>query len=70
MVTYLLSLSNIDVSDCILYAIRDNQPRLVLLILEKLHNVAPGLEFAGAMHSSEFPEYITPVILAAQVCKN
>ncbi|RZC42137.1 short transient receptor potential channel 4, partial [Asbolus verrucosus] len=66
MVEFLLSQPNIDIGDCILHAIRDNQPKILEMLLEKQREVAPSLEFVGVTHSSDFPDYITPLILAAQ----
>ncbi|KAJ2946490.1 hypothetical protein O0L34_g12538 [Tuta absoluta] len=67
MVKYLLSLPNIDVGDNALRAVRDNNVHLVEILLDALKRVSPGLEFAGASHSTEYPSYVTPLILAAQL---
>ncbi|KAK9888542.1 hypothetical protein WA026_000789 [Henosepilachna vigintioctopunctata] len=66
MVEFLINQNGIDIGDAVLHAVRDNQPKIVELLLEKLHNTAPSLEFVGVTHSSDFPDYMTPLILAAQ----
>ncbi|XP_044267214.1 short transient receptor potential channel 4-like isoform X2 [Tribolium madens] len=66
MVEFLLSQQDIDIGDCVLHAIRDNQPKILELLLEKQRNTAPSLEYVGVTHSSDFPDYVTPLILAAQ----
>lgn len=66
MVEFLLQQRDIDVSDCALHAIRDNQIKIVVVLLDKLQEIAPGLEFVGATHSSDFPDHVTPLILASQ----
>ncbi|GBP12137.1 Short transient receptor potential channel 6 [Eumeta japonica] len=42
---------------------------LPVKLLDAQKRKSPGLEFAGATHSTEFPEHVTPLILAAQ-CRN
>ncbi|KAK9729940.1 Ankyrin repeats (3 copies) [Popillia japonica] len=66
MVDFLLQQRDIDVGDCALHAIRDNQIKILQLLLDKLQEIAPGLEFVGVTHSSDFPDHVTPLILAAQ----
>lgn len=66
MVELLLKQKDIDVGDCHLHAIRDNQIKILQMLLDKLQETAPGLEFVGVSHSSDFPEYVTPLILASQ----
>ncbi|XP_045470630.1 short transient receptor potential channel 4-like isoform X1 [Harmonia axyridis] len=66
MVEFLISQNGIDIGDAVLHAVRDNQLKIVELLLEKLHSTAPSLEFVGVTHSSDFPDYMTPLILAAQ----
>lgn len=65
MVEFLLDL-NIEIGDTILHAIRDNQPKILEMLLEKQKLAAPSLEFVGVTHSSDFPDYVTPLILATQ----
>nr|XP_022919022.1 short transient receptor potential channel 4-like [Onthophagus taurus] len=66
MVEFLLQQPNIDIGDCVLIAIRDNDIKILQLLLNKLQEIAPGLEFVGVTNSSDFPDYVTPMILAAQ----
>ncbi|XP_065162715.1 short transient receptor potential channel 4-like [Atheta coriaria] len=66
MVEFLLEQQNMDISDCVLHAIRDNQIKILQMLLDKLQETAPGLEFVGVTHSSDFPDHVTPLILAAQ----
>lgn len=66
MVEFLLTQPDINIGDCVLHAIRDNQPRIMEMLLDKQQLTAPSLEFVGVTHSSDFPDYVTPLILAAQ----
>lgn len=66
MVDLLLKQKNIDVGDNALRAVRNNDPEILVMLLEKLQEISPGLEFVGCTHSSEFPDHITPIILACQ----
>ncbi|RLU21339.1 hypothetical protein DMN91_005712 [Ooceraea biroi] len=66
MVEYLLSHPDIDPGDAHLHAIRDNQTRIAILILNKLNELTPGLEYAGVTHSPDFPDDTTPLAVAAQ----
>ncbi|KAI5642529.1 ion transport protein domain-containing protein [Phthorimaea operculella] len=47
--------------------VSDSNVHLAEILLDALKKVSPGLEFAGASHSTEFPSYVTPLILAAQL---
>ncbi|XP_029161945.1 short transient receptor potential channel 5-like [Nylanderia fulva] len=66
MVEYLLSHPDIDPTDTHLHAIRDNQIRITVLILNKLNELTPGLEYAGVTHSPDFPDDTIPLAVAAQ----
>lgn len=66
MVELLLSQPNIDIGDAVLHAVRENRPKILEMLLEKLNAMSPGLEFVGVTHSSDFPDHITPLILASQ----
>lgn len=66
MVKFLLDQSDIEMGDNVLHAVRDNQIKVLQMLLEKMQEVSPGLEFVGVTHSSEYPDHITPLILAAQ----
>lgn len=66
MVEYLLSHPDIDPGDTHLHAIRDNEIKIVTIILNKLNQLAPGLEYAGITQSADFPDDTTPLLVAAQ----
>lgn len=66
MVEFLLTQPGIDIGDCVLHAVKDNQPIILIQLLDKLNETAPSLEYVGVTHSSDFPDYVTPLILAAQ----
>ncbi|XP_066257791.1 short transient receptor potential channel 4-like [Euwallacea similis] len=66
MVEYLLAQPRIDIGDCVLHAVKDNQRRILEVLLQKISETAPSLEFVGVIHSTDFPDYVTPLILAAQ----
>nr|CAI5835916.1 unnamed protein product [Callosobruchus analis] len=66
MVEFLLAQPGIDIGDCVLHAVKDNQPIILKLLLDKLNSTTPSLEFIGVTHSNDFADYITPLILAAQ----
>ncbi|XP_018319395.1 short transient receptor potential channel 5-like [Agrilus planipennis] len=66
MVEFLLKEKDIEIGDSVLIAIRDNYIDIVKMLLDKLKKTSPGLEFAGATHSSDFADHITPLVLAAQ----
>lgn len=66
MVKFLLTQKDIDIGDNVLHAVRENEIKILQLLLEKMQEISPGLEFVGVTHSSEFSDHITPLILAAQ----
>ncbi|XP_076759027.1 short transient receptor potential channel 5 [Xylocopa sonorina] len=66
MVEYLLSQPDIDPGDTHLHAIRDNEMRIAMIILNKLNELSPGLEYAGVTQSTDFPDDTTPLAVAAQ----
>ncbi|XP_046608855.1 short transient receptor potential channel 4-like [Neodiprion virginianus] len=65
MLEYLLSLPNIDIGDTALHAVRINEERMVVMILDRMQTVASSLEFAGTTHSSDFLDETTPLAVAA-----
>ncbi|XP_014297897.1 short transient receptor potential channel 4 [Microplitis demolitor] len=65
MLELLLSVPNIDCSDAALHAIRDNQQRMAVMILNKMEEQSPNSEFTGAIDSSEFLDETTPMDVAA-----
>ncbi|XP_037071610.1 short transient receptor potential channel 4-like [Pollicipes pollicipes] len=66
MVRLLLKQPKIELADTVLYAVQDNQIRLVHLLLDKLAEDDPDQEFFGYETSSRFTPDMTPLILAAQ----
>lgn len=66
MVEFFLTQKDIDIGDNVLHAVRDNKPKILEMLLEKMNATSPGLEFVGVTHSSNFPDHVTPLILAAQ----
>lgn len=66
MVEYLLSHPEIDPGDTHLHAIRENEIKIAVVILNKLNELSPGLEFAGVTQSADFPDEATPLAVAAQ----
>ncbi|XP_022829667.1 short transient receptor potential channel 4-like [Spodoptera litura] len=67
MVKFLLGLPNVEISDSVLQAIRSNNIKILVCLLEAQQKISPGLECAGATHSADFPAHVTPLILAAQL---
>ncbi|KOX80705.1 Short transient receptor potential channel 5 [Melipona quadrifasciata] len=66
MVEYLLSHPDIDPGDAHLHAIRENEIKIAMVILNKLKELSHGLEFAGVTQSTDFPDETTPLAVAAQ----
>ncbi|KAF3422675.1 hypothetical protein E2986_04317 [Frieseomelitta varia] len=66
MVEYLLSQPDIDPGDVHLHAIRENEIKIAIVILNKLNELSPGLEYAGVTQSTDFPNEATPLAVAAQ----
>lgn len=66
MVEYLLTHPYIDPGDAHLHAIRDGEIRITQVILNKLNQLSPGLEYAGVTQSADFPDETTPLTVAAQ----
>ncbi|CAG9825081.1 unnamed protein product [Phaedon cochleariae] len=66
MVEFLLTQPGIDIGDCVLHAVRDGHAAILTLLLDKLAQTSPSLEFVGVTRSSDFPDHVTPLILAAQ----
>ncbi|XP_063545793.1 short transient receptor potential channel 4-like, partial [Cydia strobilella] len=65
MVEFLLTQPNIEIGDTIMHAVRENTIKILVKLLETRKKICPGLEFVGSTHSPDFPEYITPLMLAA-----
>lgn len=66
MVEYLLTDPTIEIGDVHLYAIRDNHPIILRMLLDALHATDPLLEYMACSNSPEFAENVTPLILAAE----
>lgn len=66
MVEFLLSQEYIEVGDTALHAIRNNEQKIALMLLNKLERMSQGLERAGITESSDFPDETTPLCVAAQ----
>ncbi|XP_017762000.1 PREDICTED: short transient receptor potential channel 4-like [Eufriesea mexicana] len=66
MVEYLLTHPDIDPGDSHLHAIRENEIKIATVILNKLNELSPGLEYAGVTQSADFPDDTTPLAVAAQ----
>lgn len=68
MVAYLVSRKDLDPMDCVLHAVKMNNLRIVTMILDKLKSIHPqhNLEFNPCINSPDFPDYLTPLMLAAQ----
>lgn len=65
MVEILLSRRDIECGDAALHAIRDNDQKIAIMILDKLKSQSKSFEFSGAIDSSEFPDEMTPMDVAA-----
>lgn len=67
MANLLLSRKGLDPRDCALHAVKLNHPRILTMILEKVRrSFAINLEFSACTDSPDFPDYLTPLMLAAQ----
>ncbi|XP_076301374.1 LOW QUALITY PROTEIN: short transient receptor potential channel 4 [Lasioglossum baleicum] len=66
MVEYLLSSPDIDPGDTHLYAIVNDDQKILNLILNKLNKLTAGLEYVGVTQSADFPDDATPLLIAAQ----
>ncbi|CAB3237140.1 unnamed protein product [Arctia plantaginis] len=67
MVEFLLKYPNLEIGDSVLHAVRDNSIKILVMLLDAQQKISPGLEFAGATHSADFPSHVTPLILAAHM---
>ncbi|KAJ0181108.1 hypothetical protein K1T71_003193 [Dendrolimus kikuchii] len=66
MVEFLLKHPNIDIDDSVLHAVRDDNIKILAMLLDHQMKTCPRLEFTGTTHSAVFPSHVTPLILAAQ----
>lgn len=69
MIRCLLSIPDIDVKDCTLYAIKENQLKVLELLLNRLgeSSTEQVIFECPQTQSTEFADCITPLILAAQL---
>ncbi|XP_073988851.1 short transient receptor potential channel 4-like isoform X3 [Rhodnius prolixus] len=65
LVHYLLEHPLIDIGDAALHAVKDNNIDILKMILEKQRSISPSAEFLACPDSAEFPDSLTPLILAA-----
>ncbi|XP_043289385.1 short transient receptor potential channel 4-like [Venturia canescens] len=66
LIEILLELEDIDCSDTALHAIRENESEIAMMILDKKRSKAVISEYEPAIGSSEFPDEMTPLDVAAQ----
>ncbi|KAF5297803.1 hypothetical protein FQA39_LY11952 [Lamprigera yunnana] len=62
MVEYLLSQRNVQIGDCFLHAVRENQRGILQLLLNKLQEVSPGLEAAYNELADEISTFAVELI--------
>ncbi|XP_026323633.1 short transient receptor potential channel 4-like isoform X1 [Hyposmocoma kahamanoa] len=67
MVEFLLRQPNIEIGDTVLHAVRNGNATILEMLLDAQKKISPGLEYAGAPHSMDFPSHITPIMLAAHL---
>lgn len=66
MVDLLLSHSGLEIGDSLMHAIRENHYSIVIKLLDILQSENPESVHLGYKHSTEFPQHLTPLMLAAQ----
>jgi hypothetical protein len=66
MIDLLLSRHGLEIGDSLMYAIRENQYSIVVKLLDILQSENPENVKLGYEYSTEFPQYLTPLMLAAQ----
>lgn len=66
MVEFLLKQSNLDVRDCALLAVEQNEPTILTMILDRQKEINPELEFSPCIDSTNYADNTTPLILAAK----
>jgi len=66
MVDLLLSRAGLEIGDSLMHAIRENHYSIVIKLLDILESDKPETVHSGYEHSTEFPSYLTPLMLAAQ----
>jgi len=66
MVDLLLSRVGLEIGDSLMHAIRENYYSIVIKLLDILETNNPESVHLGYEDSTEFPSYLTPLMLAAQ----
>lgn len=66
MVDLLLSRSGLKIGDSLMHAIRENHYSIVTKLLDILESEDPNRVKLGYEYSTEFPQHLTPLMLAAQ----
>ncbi|KAL4096542.1 hypothetical protein QTP88_021476 [Uroleucon formosanum] len=66
MIDLLLSRTGLEIGDSLMRAIRHNHYPIVIKLLDLLQVKSPERAMLGYEHSAEFPQYLTPIMLAAQ----
>jgi len=66
MIDLLLSWPDLEIGDSLMRAIRHNRSQIVIKLLDLLQSKSPESAELGYEHSTEFPRYLTPIMLAAQ----
>jgi len=66
MIDLLLSRTGLEIGDSLMRAIRHNHYPIVIKLLDLLQVKSPERVMLGYEHSAEFPQYLTPIMLAAQ----
>jgi len=62
----LLSRIGLEIGDSLMHAIRDNRYSMTITLLDLLQSKNPDHVEKGYEDSTEFPQYLTPIMLAAQ----
>lgn len=66
MIDLLLSWPDLEIGDSLMRAIRHNYYPIVIKLLDIIQVKSPESAELGYEHSTEFPQYLTPIMLAAQ----
>ncbi|XP_050426703.1 short transient receptor potential channel 6-like [Adelges cooleyi] len=66
IIDMLLARPGLDIGDSLMYAIQNNRYSIVVKFLDMLQETNPEKAFVGYEHSAVYPQYLTPLMLAAQ----
>lgn len=66
MIDLLLSRADLEIGDSLMRAIRHNHYSIVIKLLDIIQVKNPESAKLGNENSTEFPQYLTPIMLAAQ----